>query len=961
MISAFFVATLGLIRTSRKSSTEASQEPIVTGETEHPTTTSSVADVSSTTNVVNETPSQVPSQQANEEPSHEPIEQAATSEDSDDQHQYPVSAPPAVEGESEERRNAREMVAADLKQWQSRFAGQAEEGAADIEDRVDHIARNMMEENAGKIGEGLVQKLEKTIEGEIKTLKNKLSAIASEADPSSTEESQAAAIQAVRAAGVGIKTQAQAIRGWRADYDVELKETVLAMADVHFKILDETRALALQQLGMRWAWTEGVTYKDWAKYHELKSTLNEWTEELKQLIVTHPTLLEAQDASAKVEDEAMAIASSAAHELARLKEVSKWKILSSDGSDEFDLDAIKAAITEKENAEKARFEKEKAEQERAEQEKVEREKAEREAAEQEAEKQGVAKEAKVDEADLVIEDNSPVASDESDLDFDPDSDASFVIVDKAEEDQKPLVPEEDTQVVVDNAEPMLPPVPDHEHEAETATEEVAASNNKPESNDADVSTEPATEETDTPAPEVAADVQASGATAEETGISDPTHNDAPEANHRGEPEAVVGAEQTQEPSDATDEEQDDVEPPARDASKDEERPVKAAFLGAAAQEVPERKPVFDDEGADEDLIARATSAAQNAYADASSAAAERYSMAASIVSKQMYGTPKPVHEQMLSSLTSAYDDAVAAASSRFNDVVESASSGLYGATTTASAARPSGASWERVESLAAQRLREGRLWAELQYESALVAMGLTTAAPTSTSDKYYQQAKQNYYAALGVAQERYSSFLAAASSAWPAEAATASPTDVAGFASSIAFVASESVASAGSAASEAAGSAYSAASEGIASVVESADEAVGAAVGVAEEQFYAAGKLAIEGWEKAVEEISLQIYGEPTPIGWYDNVAESAGSYVNVATEAAESAAAAASAEAVRQRDAVSKLVSELVHGKEAPFAESVLSRLSDAYVTATSSAGSIASEATEAVKEKVQHARDEL
>lgn len=944
------------MKTSRESSTEASQEPIFTSETEQPTTASSVADISSTAKVVNETPSQVSSQQSSEKPSQKPIEQAATSDDSDDQHQYPVSAPPAVEGESEERKNAREMVAADLKQWQSRFAGQAEEGAADIEDRVDHIARNMMEENAGKIGEGLVQKLETTIEGEIKTLKNKLSAIASESDASSTDESQAAAIQAVRAAGVGIKTQAQAIRSWRADYDVELKETVLAMADVHFKILDETRALALQQLGMRWAWTEGVTYKDWAKYHELKSTLNEWTEELKQLIVTHPTLLEAQDASAKVEDEAMAIASSAAQELARLKEVSKWKILSSDGSDEFDLDAIKAAITEKENAEKARLEEEKAQQEKAEQERAEREKAEQEAAEQDTEEQEAVKEAKFDEADSVVEDDSPVVSDESDLDSDSDSDASFVIVDKAEEDQKPLVSEEDTEAVVDDAEPVVPPVPEHEHEAETAIEEVAASNDEPESNEADVSTEPATEEPETPAPEV----QASGATAEETDSSESTHNDASEADQPGAPEVVIDTEQIQEPSDATDEEQVDVEPPVRDTSKDEEPPVKAAFLGAAAQEVPERKPVFDDEGGDEEIIARATNAAQNAYADASSAAAERYSMAASIVSKQMYGTPKPVHEQMLSSLTSAYDDAVAAASSRFNDVVESASSGLYGATTT-SAARPSGASWDKVESLAAQRLREGRLWAELQYESALVAMGLATATPTSTSDKYYQQAKQNYYAALGVAQERYSSFLAAASSAWPAEAAAASPTDVAGFASSIASVASESVASAGSAAGEAAGSAYSAASEGIASVVESADEAVGAAVGAAEEQFYAAGKLAIEGWEKAVEEISLQIYGEPTPIGWYDNVAESAGSYVNVATEAAESAAAAASAEAMRQRDAVSKLVSELVHGKEAPFAESVLSRLSDAYVTATSSAGSIASEATEAIKEKVQHARDEL
>ena len=36
------------------------------------------------------------------------------------------------------------------------------------------------------------------------------------------------------------------------------------------EVLDGIRDLGLQEIGMRWAWMEGVTYKHWAKYHDLK-------------------------------------------------------------------------------------------------------------------------------------------------------------------------------------------------------------------------------------------------------------------------------------------------------------------------------------------------------------------------------------------------------------------------------------------------------------------------------------------------------------------------------------------------------------------------------------------------------------------------------------------------------------------------------------------------------------------
>ncbi|KAM3472221.1 hypothetical protein MY5147_005402 [Beauveria neobassiana] len=267
-----------------------------------------------------------------------------------------VEAPEPEENESDMQRRVREMVTSDLELWQEKFAAQAEQGAAEIEDGVDEIARRMIDQEANVVGVSLIQQLEETITAEITNLKHKINALVSQHLQGTEIDAVEETIQAVRAAGVAIKSKAQAIRSWREQYDEDLRSTVLSTSDVHFAILDETRSLALQQIGMKWAWTDGVTYKDWAKYHELKSTFKDWTEELKQLIVTHPTLLEAQDAVVEIEDRGMTIAAAAAKELASLKEVVQWKMDAEDVSDEFDAARLKEIIDEKARvAEEARL------------------------------------------------------------------------------------------------------------------------------------------------------------------------------------------------------------------------------------------------------------------------------------------------------------------------------------------------------------------------------------------------------------------------------------------------------------------------------------------------------------------------------------------------------------------------------------------------------------------------------
>ncbi|KAM5366565.1 hypothetical protein ACJZ2D_010462 [Fusarium nematophilum] len=857
----------------------------------------------------------------------------------------PVQAPPPMEGESERRRKAREMVAQDLETWQNKFASQADEGANDMEERVDEIANRMIEENVKVTGKKLFNELESAIESELQGLRATISSIAGSAD-GNADDADKQIVAAVRFAGMTIKAKAQAIRKWRQGYDKQLQATVISVADVHFKILDETRNLALQQIGMRWAWTDGVTYRDWAKYHELKATLNEWTEQLKELVVTHPTLLAAQDAAAQVEDEGMEIASVAAKELARLKRVARWKVVAGDASDNFESDAMQVA------AEEAAAAAQKADE-----------------AEEILEKTpAVEEDAAPSLSSLVEEATSQAHEAEQDLeDFvssvaEPVKEEASEAVESASQSISSVADEE--QNVLEDAASAIPSSVDsvvsdassfifeEEDSASSVIEEVSSELSE-------------ALESETSVPE-----------SEESSTSNPLASEASEVL-MGDIHSIVSNE-SEEPAPAGEDEPlvDVEEDPLthRDETPlSDEPPVKPVFLGAAAQEVPHRQVVLDDY-VDTDIIASATDAAQGVYSNAVSRASEQYSSALSVVSAQIYGTPKPVHDQLFSSVSSSYEKAVSAAGEKLNNAMAAATTAAeeLPATTTV----PNWVDWERIESIASQRLNEGRLWAEIQYQSALIAMGLATPTPSSSMEKYYEQAKLNYYAGLGIAQDRYASFLAGASAALSSLTATPTPTptDFVGSASSLASVARESAASAAHAAGEAAESAYSAAGDTVKSAAQAVDESVSSAVEAANEHISAAGLAIADSWNNVVAEISGQVYGEPTRIAWYEHI------FSDATTAIADKASAVtASAEASKQYESVSELVSELISGKEPSFTESVLSRLQAAYATAAANiesfasdaseaaasvgekVGSAASQATEAVKETYQHAKDEL
>jgi hypothetical protein len=243
--------------------------------------------------------------------------------------------------EQEIRDNARKTVATDLKTLQEKFAKAADEGSDELDERITEITDRLVQNQAQGVGEASLIQLEETIKSELKSLKSTILSIIKKS--TDTEASEKDLTAAVRKAGSAIKDKAQAIRAWRKNYDVETNSLVSQAATDTFEIIDHIRDLGLQEIGMRWAWMEGITHKDWSKYHAMKTKFDEWREDVEEVATAHPGLARAREASEDIENRAMAMAEDAVKELARLKETGRWKLSVGDTSDDFSTKYMPAA------------------------------------------------------------------------------------------------------------------------------------------------------------------------------------------------------------------------------------------------------------------------------------------------------------------------------------------------------------------------------------------------------------------------------------------------------------------------------------------------------------------------------------------------------------------------------------------------------------------------------------------
>ncbi|RPB02051.1 hypothetical protein L873DRAFT_480967 [Choiromyces venosus 120613-1] len=233
----------------------------------------------------------------------------------------------------------REIIKADLENWKVKFDAATEKAAIDLNLQIDEISIG------AKNRQGIhvrieIESLEELIEREFSSLKEVARELARPVDSEKEKEHQQTAEETFAAkskeSGIKIRDKAQSIRVESQQFLSNVYDDVAKAADNHLEVLDSVLDHAMQELGMKWAWMDYVTYKDWQKYHELKKDFDNLRRNVVVAAQRNQNLIEITRWTEKDwEEKATEIAKKAADELKRLKTVSKRKIQLSDPSDDF--------------------------------------------------------------------------------------------------------------------------------------------------------------------------------------------------------------------------------------------------------------------------------------------------------------------------------------------------------------------------------------------------------------------------------------------------------------------------------------------------------------------------------------------------------------------------------------------------------------------------------------------------
>lgn len=241
---------------------------------------------------------------------------------------------------ADKAKQVREQIDSDLQRWQDKFAVAADSGIEDLEERIEEIVGALVASSANSHGLSLSTALQSVAAKQVTTIKDRINdlvqSLPEEDAPEAEEEARDQLVDDIRTSAISVRDRAHALREWSLSFDDELLRRVSAAVNSTLDVLDGIRDLGLQEIGMRWAWMDGVTYKDWARYRAVKEQLQDWRNQIYHVGMNHKSVAEAKAVAAEILDRGMEVAQETAVELVRLKDVGHWKLAAREIGDNFE-------------------------------------------------------------------------------------------------------------------------------------------------------------------------------------------------------------------------------------------------------------------------------------------------------------------------------------------------------------------------------------------------------------------------------------------------------------------------------------------------------------------------------------------------------------------------------------------------------------------------------------------------
>lgn len=227
----------------------------------------------------------------------------------------------------------------DIRKWELKFTRAAEQGSQDLQNRIADIISRQMEGQVKGVGHALLTRLEVEADDALANVKMSITNAVQQLPEDSSDDHKAYALhnilETLRGSGKNLKDRAQQVREWKAQHDIDIDSMIDAATTSTLSVLDGIRDLGLSRIGKQWAEMEDISYDHWTEYHQLKQKFDVLRADVVAAASQHDQLDIAKKEANAVQDTAMTIAENTAKELARLKDVAKWKIEAKDDSDDF--------------------------------------------------------------------------------------------------------------------------------------------------------------------------------------------------------------------------------------------------------------------------------------------------------------------------------------------------------------------------------------------------------------------------------------------------------------------------------------------------------------------------------------------------------------------------------------------------------------------------------------------------
>ncbi|KAK6517808.1 hypothetical protein TWF506_004986 [Arthrobotrys conoides] len=219
---------------------------------------------------------------------------------------------------------ARPLVVADLESWGTKFEEAGVKASADVVSKLDELCGKVMKEH-GTLSTEILTDLEARIEKEYRDFEQGLGTLLD--SPAETKYVMVGYDGLVGRTMQNLKEKQIQIKGSTQELLMDTYQTTAKIVDAALAEMDSAHDTGMQELGMKWAWMDGVTYKDWAKYHDLKKAFGSLKTKVIRSGQGHKGLREVTDYAKSIDDAAAEVLKVARVEVAKLEKLGRQRLV----------------------------------------------------------------------------------------------------------------------------------------------------------------------------------------------------------------------------------------------------------------------------------------------------------------------------------------------------------------------------------------------------------------------------------------------------------------------------------------------------------------------------------------------------------------------------------------------------------------------------------------------------------